>query len=568
MAPQRLRRSREVRWLFQALVVSKRLQIAALLCIAVTSAATVVDPIVLRWVVDVALPSRRWQLILLACAALVLGALLRLLFHSASVLLVVRLGERFAFQVRRRLFRHLHALAPSAISQYATGDLATRITNDVEQISRLVSDILPTALRTLFLVLFAFCAMTFLNWRMALVIAPLVPAFLLLQKKFRARVRTSAQDMQESAGDTLSFLQHALPGISQVQSLCAARTQASAFAACAISVFRSRMNYRIAECQFAVASMLIVLTAVTIVLAYGGFEVIAGALSTGSLIAFFSFVMRLFEPLTDAAGLYSLVQRVRISASRVLDFLDIPLSIRDTPRAPALALHQTPAIALCNVSFFYNPGSAALQDVSLCIAPREKVALLGRSGSGKSTLIKLLNRIEDPAEGSVHIGGDDVRRLSLASVRAAFAVVPQDPIFLGRTIKEELLLGRPNATPPELERALHIAQLGDWIRARPAGWNTSLIGNDTQLSGGEKQRIAIARAVVQNRPILILDEATSALDPVFEERLLRSLLDHMPHSTILLITHRKSALKWMERHIVLSGGMLCEDSELECLMCS
>ena len=294
------------------------------------------------------------------------------------------------------------------------------------------------------------------------------------------------------------------------------------------------------------------------ILGYGGYQVFVGALTIGGLVAFYSYMTRLFDPLHAAVEIYSRLNRLSTSIRRILDVIEMTPRVTEKPAALHIPSPMRGYVEMRGVSFSYSNRQAVLQGLDLKLEPGIKVGLVGVSGSGKSTIAKLIARLYDVNSGAVYIDGIDIRELLLGCLRTKVCYVMQDPVLFDRTLKENLLLGNASATKEQLRRAAEIANLEELLHRLPRGWDTPLGPRGNALSGGERQRVALARAVLQNPSLLLLDESTSALDAPSERRVLVSLAQHFPHQTIVFISHRISALTWVDRIVVLNQGVVEE----------
>jgi ABC-type bacteriocin/lantibiotic exporter with double-glycine peptidase domain len=293
------------------------------------------------------------------------------------------------------------------------------------------------------------------------------------------------------------------------------------------------------------------------VIGYGGWSVVAGSLSLGSLVAFYSFVTQLFDPLSGAAELYARAQRTFASIRQLQAVFALRPSITESP-----ALVDFPKdhgeLEFEAVEFGYAQESALIIP-SLRIAAGEKMAITGENGAGKSTLARLIPRVYDVRSGSIRVDGTDIRNIELKSLRCAICYLPRDPVLFDGTLASNLLFVRPAASDCDLRTAIHLADLDEVVAALPKGPHQRIGPDACQLSGGQRQRLAIARALLQRPQILILDEATSCLDPASEEVILRNLCSFLGESTILIVSHRHSTLSFFERTIFMSHGGIIRD---------
>jgi ABC-type bacteriocin/lantibiotic exporter with double-glycine peptidase domain len=301
--------------------------------------------------------------------------------------------------------------------------------------------------------------------------------------------------------------------------------------------------------------------ATLLVLAFGSYQFLHGALTIGALVAFYTYQTRVFEPVSLATDLYSRLQRVGASIHRVRSVLEAESLVPDFGHIvnPPGAIKQ--GILLDKVHYSYEPGRAALHNISLNIAAGESLAIVGPSGSGKSTLARLLVRLSDPQMGSITLDGYPLRDYSLSALRQAICYVPQRPVFFNGSVRENLLYANPEATSEDLLRTTEIARFSCVLNKLPAGLNTQLGPSGHSLSGGELQRLALARALLRKAPVLILDESTSALDVPTEQLILESIAEHRSGAMLIVITHRLASVAWMKRIIVLDQGQIAAAGE-------
>ena len=317
------------------------------------------------------------------------------------------------------------------------------------------------------------------------------------------------------------------------------------------------LNHRnLIEILFRTSYMAVIALGTIAILGYGSYQVFIGALTVGGLVASYSYMARLFDPLNAAVEIYSRLNRMSTSIGRILEVIEAAPSVNERPDAVYLPSPVKGYVEMEDVSFSYRTGQAVLQKLDLKLDGGEKVALVGVSGSGKSTIAKLIARLYDAERGIVYIDGIDVRSVRLEALRTKICYVMQEGILFDRTLKENLLLGRPAATIKELRSAIEIADLEELLQRLPKGWDTPLGPRGNALSGGERQRVALARAVLQRPSLLLLDESTSALDAPSERRIFASLAHYFSNQTILFISHRIYALKWVDRIVVLNQGMV------------
>jgi ABC-type multidrug transport system fused ATPase/permease subunit len=310
---------------------------------------------------------------------------------------------------------------------------------------------------------------------------------------------------------------------------------------------------------FTVWTSVAVVLAMSAVIGCGGWSVVAGTLSLGSLVAFYSFVTQLFDPLSGASELYARAQRTFASIRQLQAVFALRPSITNGPVCAEFPWQQW-GLEFNEVEFGYRRQERTLLVPSLRIAAGEKIAIVGENGAGKSTLARLIPRVYDVRSGSIHVGGKDIRDLQLKSLRSGICYLPRDPVLFDGTLRTNLLFLRPGASDGELRAVIHLADLAEVVADLPEGLDQRIGPDACQLSGGQRQRLAVARALLKRPQILILDEATSCLDPASEARILRNVSEHLSASTLVVVSHRASTVATLGRVLVLSGGRIVEDA--------
>ena len=430
-----------------------------------------------------------------------------------------------------------------------------RIEQDAQQIEELGGFMLVSLTRIIVTAVFTVAIMLVLNWKLTLIVLPLVVITATTRRYGQPRLRKFSEEVQSTGADRTSLLQELLSNILQVQLLRRETAEARRFAKVARSGIDLYIRRRGLEILIGMTNIVVTVAGTAIVLGVGGYQVVAGALTIGGLVAFYTFLSRLFEPIENLTNMYTQYQRASTSIRRVQQLLGEQPSIRDAEDAQPLPRPVRGAVALRNVSFRYEQERPILRDVSLDVAPGEVLAVLGPTGSGKSTIAHLLSRLYDPQAGAVLLDGCDLRRLRLREVREAVAVVPQEPLLFNDTLRENLLLARKRATREEIDEAVRIAQLDETLARLPHGLDQPVGPRGGLLSGGERQRVAIARAILQRPQVLVLDEGTSALDGPTEQRLLAALREFGRDRTILVVAHRLAPILWADRSLFLEDGV-------------
>jgi ABC-type bacteriocin/lantibiotic exporter with double-glycine peptidase domain len=558
---------RESRWFISQLRPFLISHIVNVTLMALGSAMFLLDPLLLKWIIDKVLPDRDLRRLLTAAGALLVIYVCRLGMTAVGRLLSFRTVQDLTVQLRVNLLHHLNCLSTQYHEKKALGDTLYRIEQDVDQIAETGSGLLPSVLQAIFNAIFVITTICILNWRLTLVLLPLIPLFFLFRTYFAGRLRRASDSTQQAASDENEFLQEHLSSVTQIQLLRQEHAQTAHFLVRATAK-RDALNHRIlTEILFATCYMGLIALGTVGILGYGGYQVIVGTLTIGGLVAFYSYLGRLFDPLNVAVDVYSRVNRLRSSVRRILEIMEQVPEISNQPNCVSLAPPLQGHVDVSNVYFSYKRnGPHVVEALNLQIKPGEKVALVGASGSGKSTITKLVARLYDVHRGAICVDDLDIRSIDLADFRNAICYVMQETILFDRTLKENLRLGNPRATEGELKRAIEMAELAPLLRRLPLGWNTRLGPKGNTLSGGERQRLALARAVLQSPSVLILDESTSALDSPTEQRIFINLSRHFRDRTMIVISHRLAALSWVDRIVVLEGGRIVEAGTQEQLL--
>ena len=544
----------EIRWLASQVKPFLRLHFGSYLCIVAASFLILIDPLIVKFLIDQVIPQRRISLLPLVAAAFFLTYASRLGVDRLASMLNFQAVQKMTFRARLSLLRHLQRLSAEYHDNRSLGDTLHRLQVDVDQVGTLSGEVIPSALRMTTVFIFVMSTMLFLNYRLTLIVIPLIPIFIVVRRWFHRRLRCASDSVQEESGKMSSFLEEHLSSIIQVQLLCCEQREARRFARLSSSAVRAQVKRRKTELFFSSFLYLIIVSGMASVLCYGGYQVINGTLTAGGLVAFYGYILQLFIPLYAVVDIYSKLQRAGASVRRLMEITEADMILRDRPSALVLGSNAAGAIELKNVSFSYNTDRSVLSGFSLHINAGEKVAIAGTSGHGKSTLARLVARLYDVRSGEVLLEGMDVRDIKLKSLRSSVILVPQEPVLFDLTLRENVLYGNPSAGQHELDQVAELAQLGTVISRLPKGWDEPLGPRGNRLSGGERQRVALARALLQRPRILILDECTSALDAITEELLLGGLSRYLEDVTTIIISHRSYPLQWADRVVSMDYG--------------
>ncbi len=490
--------------------------------------------------------------------------LLRSLLGFASTYLLAWVGERVVVRLRRDVYEHLLAQSLGFFSEQRTGEIVSRISNDVLVIQYAVTGNLVGLLQQVVTAAGILVVVAVMNWRLTLVMALALPGMMLVAQLLGRRMRRIAKVVQNTLAQVSAAVEETVGGIRTVKSFAREEYEQGRFADKVDTLFEAAMQRTRLNAALGPLIGLLLYGSMVLVLWLGGREVLAGRLTPGQLISFLFYAVLLIGPLGGFAAFYGQVQSALGATERVFELLDAQPDIADVPGAEDLPALEG-RIVLEEVSFEYSPRQPVLDRVSLQVEPGEVVAVVGPSGVGKTTLVNLVPRFYDPSAGRVLVDGRDVRQVTLRSLRDQVGIVPQDTLLFSDTVAANIRYGRLDASQPEIEEAARAANAHDFVLADlPDGYETQVGERGIKLSTGQRQRIAIARAILKRPRILILDEATSSLDTE-AERLVQQALERLmhpggsaPRPTTLVIAHRLSTIVNADRILVLHQGRIAE----------
>ena len=539
--------------------------ICAAICTAIAAGGTAYLPWIIKDMVDQVLKEKNTEMLNYIVISIIVVFIIRGIAFYGQSYLMNYVGQRVIIDIRKAVFEKLQRLSLDFYDKNKTGTIMSYVTNDVNALqSAMVENVVEMVTESVILIA-SIVMMIYLDWRLFLVTFSTFPVVLLFIDQFGKRIRKSGSRIQEASADITSVLQETVSSARVIKSFVREEYEINRFDKENMNNFRANMKYAQLSATLTPTIEFVAAVGVTIILWYGGNSVIDGTITAGSLVAFLTYAVNISNPIKRLSRVIGNIQRAMAAAQRVFDVLDLPETIKNLPEAKALPTVKG-QVSFNNVSFSYNPGEQVLNNVSFNVKPGEMIAFVGPSGAGKSTVASLLPRFYDVTEGSITIDGEDIRRVTLDSLREQVGIVPQETVLFNGSVYDNILYGRLDATKEEVEAAAKAANAHHFIMELPNGYQTMLGDRGVNISGGQRQRISIARAILKNPQILILDEATSALDTE-SERVVQEALDRlMIGRTSFVIAHRLSTIKNADKIMVLEKGTLAEMGTHEELM--
>lgn len=539
--------------------------LAAGICTIIAAGGTAYLPFVIKDMVDQVLSEKNTTMLNWIVVSIVVVFVIRGIAYYGQSYLMNYVGQRVIIDIRKAVFEKLQRLSMSFYDKHKTGTIMSYVTNDVSALqSAMVENVVEMITETVILVA-SIVMMLYLDWKLFLVTFCTFPIVLWFIDNFGKRIRKSGSRIQEVTADITSVLQEVASSPRVIKSFVREDYEIDRFDKENMNNFRANMKYAQLSSTLTPTIEFVAAVGVSIILWYGGNSVINGSITAGSLVAFLTYAVNISNPIKRLSRVIGNIQKALAAAQRVFDVLDLPEVIKNAPDAKALPKVKGD-VRFNDVSFAYNENEEVLSHVSFEVKPGEMVAFVGPSGAGKSTVASLLPRFYDAINGSITIDGQDIRKVTLDSLREQVGIVPQETVLFNGSVYDNILYGRLDATREEVEAAAKAANAHDFIMQLPNGYETMLGDRGMNISGGQRQRISIARAILKNPQILILDEATSALDTE-SERVVQEALDRlMVGRTSFVIAHRLSTIKNADKIMVLEKGQLIEQGTHDELM--
>jgi subfamily B ATP-binding cassette protein MsbA len=539
----------------------------AILALMASSAFGLAFPLVIVRLLDSVTQAGSFGPLNTMAGALVVIFLLQAAFSFVQSYLLAYIGERVVFDLRTSLYTHLQTMSLDFYTSRRVGDLVSRLSSDVTQMRNMLTSNVTQLLSQLVTLIGSIAILLTLNSQFTLFILAIIPVLLVIAFFFGSRIEKGSTKIQDQLADSTVVAEEGLQGIRVVKSFGREPYETQRYTTAMEKTFQASLKMSMYSSLFGSVMMFLGFGSIGAIMWYGGREVIAGHLSLAMITGFLIYGISIAAGLAGLGGLYAQLSAAVGGVRRVFEILDTHPTIQNAPEAVALPSSEG-RITFQNVSFSYDKEAAVLKNVSLDIKAGEILALVGPSGAGKSTIFNLIPRFYDPTEGSILVDGQDLRSITQESLRDQMAIVPQETMLFGGTIRENILYGRLDATEEEMIEAARAANAHEFIMGFPKQYESIVGERGMNLSGGQRQRIAIARAILKNPRILLLDEATSSLDNESEE-LVQEALDRLMHDekrTTVIIAHRLSTIKVAHRIAVLDAGEIIELGTHEELM--
>jgi ATP-binding cassette, subfamily B, bacterial len=467
-------------------------------------------------------------------------------------------GGRFIVSLRTDLFRHLQGLSLSFFDRRSLGDMLARLSDDIQEIEELMISEMASALTYLFQFVFFVGALFYLQWRLALVSLFVVPLFLVVARFFSQKLRGATREERRRSGSVSAVAEESLSNSALVQAYNRQENEVSRFRRENEGSFVADMAATRLDALFSPLVNLIEVAGVGVVIAAGTWELSQGRLTIGGLLVFLVYLSQLYTPIRGLSELFNTFYEATAGAERVIEVFDQKPSVKE--QEDAITLDRARGhVEFDSVRFSYPAKKReALSEVAFEVGPGEVLALVGPSGSGKSTIAKLLLRFYDPRAGAVRLDGHDLRELSLSSLRENVAVLLQETLVFGGSVRENIAYGKPDASEEEIVAAAKAADAHGFVEALPEGYDTVVGQKGRLLSDGQRQRLAIARAMIRNAPVLVLDEPTTGLDARSSENVMVPLQRLMEGRTTIVISHNLLSVRHATTIVVLEDGRITE----------
>ncbi len=485
--------------------------------------------------------------------------------NVVSFLQMAVLGQELLYRLRAEIFARLQRLPLGYFDTHEIGDLMSRLTNDTNTINQFLGSGLSRVVGDLLALVGIVVVMLSLNWRLALASFTVLPLMWLFTTYFSGRARKAFRETRKELGKVNAELEENIAGMREVQAFARERTNQERFSRINARNRDANVGANAVTSAFMPAVDILSTLATAIVIGYGAYLALNDQVTIGTIVAFLTYVQRFFEPVRSISQTWTLAQSALAGGERIFALIDEPVELEDKPDARPMPQIQG-RVQFDHVTFGYKPGQPVLHDIVLDAQPGQTVALVGPTGAGKSSIVNLLMRFYDPWQGAVRVDGLDIRDVQRGSLRRQMGMVLQDTFLFSGAIGDNIRYGRPDATDEEVEAAARLVNAHDFISRQPEGYRTPILERGANLSQGQKQLIAFARAVLADPRILILDEATSSVDTRTEALIQDALHRLLAGRTAFVVAHRLSTIRNADQVLVVKDGRIVERGTHDSLM--
>ena len=537
----------------------------AFICLTLTSLVNLVLPLIVRNMINAVVILKDSQILDGLAWDLFFIIILQAVFAVTHNYIFGFVGHRMTTDFRIEFFSHIQSLSLRFFQDRRVGEILSRMSNDISVIQNALVTIPVALLRQSITLIGATAIILYLNWKLTGLILLILPPLMIFARVFGKRLRVFAEKLQDQVAQAVVVLEEVASSIKIVKSFTREAYERERFKTKIEAAFERAVDKLKISSFFGPFILGLTFMVSAVLIWYGGYQVMSGATTPGELAAFFLYALIVAGPIGTFVRLYTQIQEASGAIRRVYEILDTRPAI-ENPENPIFLKNISGHIQFENVSFGYREESEILHDINFDVQPGQTVALVGPSGAGKSTIIKLLHRFFDTSQGSIRLDGHDIRELDRESFLSQIALVPQETMLFGGTVKENILYGKLDASEEELKDAALKANAHDFIMDLENGYETIVGEKGAKLSGGERQRIAIARAILKNPKILVLDEATSSLDNRSEALIQEAVETLMENRTTFIVAHRLSTIHKADQIIVLEKGRVVETGRHEDLM--
>ncbi|MBE7488504.1 ABC transporter ATP-binding protein [bacterium] len=526
---------------------------------------SLIQPLLVLHAIDHSIPNHDFRELGLLLLVFFITMCLEYALQFAYILLVNSTGQHVMYDLRIALFERIQQQSLSFFDRTPVGRLMTRVTGDIEVLNELFSEGVTLIFGSIFLFIGILAILVWLSLPLTLTALSILPFIALVSRYFRIWSREGFRAVRTRIAKLNSFLQENVTGLQTVQAFVREERNLEKFKQLNWDHYEANMQTIAAYAVFFPVVEIISTLGIGLVLWAGAYQVFAGAVTLGTLVAFIEYLFKFFQPIRELSAQYGTLQSAMAASERIFKLLDEPIAIADPP-SPHSVRQAKGQIEFEHVWFEYNPGEPVLKDISFMISPGERVAFVGATGSGKSTVMSLLSRFYDVQKGSIRVDGDDVRNWAQSNLRRNIGIVLQDVFLFSGSVLDNITLGNPQIQRSDVDRVIQELGIQSVIDRLPKGYFTELGEKGRVLSVGERQLISFARALAHDPSILVLDEATSSIDTETERIIQRALLRFTEGRTSLIVAHRLSTIQNCNRIIVMSHGHIAESGTHEELL--